>query len=135
MAKHELIGWACALAACAALGGEAQPVSADPQLEARVQAIAAELRCLVCQNETLAASQSALATDLRAQIGQQLTQGRTADEIREYMVERYGQFVLYRPAFNATTALLWLGPFMLLGGALFALIRIVRRHERGAPAP
>ncbi|MGJ7613962.1 MULTISPECIES: cytochrome c-type biogenesis protein [unclassified Variovorax] len=129
-----LLGCAWALAASAALAGEAQPLAADPQLEVRVQAIAGELRCLVCQNETLAASQSALAIDLRAQIGQQLAQGRSADEVKSYMVARYGDFVLYRPAFNATTALLWIGPFVLLAGALLALVRIVRRHGRGAPA-
>lgn len=134
MARRTLLGCAWALAASAALAGEAQPLAADPQLDARVQAIAAELRCLVCQNETLAASQSALAIDLRAQIGQQLAQGRSADEVKGYMVERYGDFVLYRPAFNATTALLWIGPFALLAGALLALVRIVRRHGRGAPA-
>lgn len=134
MARRTLLGYAWALAASAALAGEAQPLAADPQLDARVQAIAAELRCLVCQNETLAASQSALAIDLRAQIGQQLAQGRSADEVKGYMVERYGDFVLYRPAFNATTALLWIGPFALLAGALLALVRIVRRHGRGAPA-
>ncbi|WP_233167951.1 cytochrome c-type biogenesis protein [Xylophilus sp. ASV27] len=129
-----MLGLACALAACAALANEAQPLAADPQLEARVQSIAAELRCLVCQNETLAASQSALAVDLRAQISQQLAQGRSSEQIKDYMVERYGDFVLYRPAFNARTALLWLGPFALFAGALFALVRIVRRHARGPEA-
>ena len=134
MARRALItGWACAFAACTALAGEAPPLAADPQLDARVQSIATELRCLVCQNETLAASQSALAADLRTQIGKQLQAGRTDDQIRDYMVERYGEFVLYRPAFNARTALLWLGPFALLGIALLVLFRTVRRHGRGAP--
>lgn len=133
MVRRTLIGFTCSLAACAALAGEAQPLASDPQLEARVLEIAADLRCLVCQNETLAASQSALAIDLKHQIGKQLGEGRTSDQIRDYMVERYGEFVLYRPAFNARTALLWFGPFLLLGGALLMLFRTLRRHARSAP--
>lgn len=102
----------------AALGTAAQtpPVAPlpDAALEVRVLAVAEELRCLVCQNETLAASQSPLAVDLRAQIRRQLQQGGTPEQIRAFMAARYGDFVLYRPPLGATTWLLWGGPFMLL---------------------
>lgn len=120
---------ACALAGGGVAANEALPLAADPALEARVMGIAAELRCLVCQNETVAASQSALAQDLRRQIGTRLVAGESPDQIREFMVERYGEFVLYRPAFNGITALLWIGPFMLLAGALW----VFRRHLRAGP--
>jgi cytochrome c-type biogenesis protein CcmH len=86
----------------------------DPALEKRVMAIAEELRCLVCQNETLAGSQAALAVDLRAQIRGQLREGRTQQQILDFMAARYGDFVLYRPPLGATTWLLWGGPFALL---------------------
>ncbi|RYZ01327.1 MAG: cytochrome c-type biogenesis protein CcmH [Comamonadaceae bacterium] len=100
------------------MAAEAPPMAADPAMEARVMAIAHELRCLVCQNETLAASHSALAVDLRRQIETQLRQGATPSQIRSHMVDRYGQFVLYRPPLTAVTALLWIGPFALLAGAV-----------------
>lgn len=112
---------------------EAQPLVADPVMEARVMAIAAELRCLVCQNETLAASQSALALDLRKQIEQQLARGASAQQVRDYMVERYGQFVLFRPALNASTIALWFGPFAILAVVLIAWFRTLRSNAR-APA-
>jgi len=135
-------GWrtACCLVAltlCGLCNGvrarEAQPLVADPEMQARVMAIAAELRCLVCQNETLAASQSALALDLRKQIEQQLTRGASAQQVRDYMVERYGQFVLYRPALHASTVLLWFGPFALLAGVLVGGWRMLRRSAQAAP--
>lgn len=121
----------CTLAGlCLALGlvsalhaREAVPVAADPALEAQVQQIARDLRCLVCQNETIAASQSALAIDLREQVRSQLRQGRTEPQILAYMVERYGDFVLYRPPLKALTWLLWAGPFVLLLVGLVALRR------------
>jgi cytochrome c-type biogenesis protein CcmH len=101
----------------------------DPQVERRLKSLADELRCLVCQNQTIADSNAPLAVDLRNQIRTQIGQGRGDDEIRAYMVERYGDFVLYRPPFKATTAVLWVAPFalLLLGAAiLFAIVR--RRH-------
>ena len=117
-------------ALCIALGLAAMPqakealtVSADPALEARVQEISRDLRCLVCQNETIAASQSSLAIDLRDQVRKQLKQGRSEQQIRDFMVERYGDFVLYRPPVKATTWLLWAGPFLLLLVAAVALRR------------
>jgi cytochrome c-type biogenesis protein CcmH len=129
---------ACAVlvfAAFAQLGAgakEAAPLAADPQLEARVMRVAEELRCLVCQNETIAASHAELAVDLRGQIRTQLSAGRSEAQILDFMVARYGEFVRYRPAFNATTALLWAGPFVLLAGIATAL---VRRRRPAAPPP
>ncbi len=112
-----------------ARAGEAQPVAADPALETRVMALAGELRCVVCQNETLAASQAELARDLRAQIRSQMREGRSDAEVRDFMVARYGQFVLYRPPLQASTWLLWLGPFALLALAAWGW----RQQMRGSP--
>ncbi len=126
--------WLLAWAAGAAGASEAVPLAADPVLEAHVMRIAQELRCPVCQNETVAASQSALAVDLRRQIGRQIEEGRSQQQILDFMVERYGEFVRYRPALNAVTAVLWLGPFALLCGVLALLPRILRRRARdGSP--
>lgn len=109
----------------------ASPATADPALEARVLAVAAELRCLVCQNETIAASHAELAVDLRQQIRLQLLQGRTEAQILNFMVERYGDFVLYRPPLKASTVLLWLGPFVLLVLGLGALALQIRQRRAG----
>jgi cytochrome c-type biogenesis protein CcmH len=106
----------------------------DPALEARVLAIAEELRCLVCQNETIAASHADLAVDLRKQIRQQLQQGQTEAQILDFMVQRYGDFVLYRPPLKSSTWLLWGGPFVLLAVALLAL-RLTIRRRRADAAP
>ncbi len=116
----------------------AQPVATPPSggaVEARMKALAEELRCLVCQNQTIADSNAPLAQDLRGQIREQISQGRDDDQIRAYMVARYGDFVLYRPPFKATTVLLWLGPFLLigLGGAIF--VAIVRRRRAESEGP
>ena len=113
---------------------EATPLAADPALEARVMVIAEELRCLVCQNETIAASHADLAVDLRTQIRQKLTQGQSDRQILDFMVERYGDFVLYRPPLKTTTILLWLGPFALLALAL-AVLAVNIRRRRGAAQP
>jgi cytochrome c-type biogenesis protein CcmH len=115
---------------------KAAPLSADPALEARVLKIAEELRCLVCQNETIAASQADLAKDLRQQIREQLTQGRTQPQILEFMSQRYGDFVLYRPPLQLSTVLLWAGPFvLLLVAAGVLLVNIRRRDPSTEPAP
>lgn len=98
-------------------------------LEARVMALAGELRCLVCQNQTIADSNAGLALDLKQQIRQMLQAGRTEAEIYEYMTQRYGDFVLYRPPVKSTTALLWAGPGLLLAGGLFGLWRVLRRRQ------
>ena len=105
----------------------------DPALEKRVSALAHELRCLVCQNQTLADSNAPLAVDLRNQIREQLKGGASERDVLEFMVARYGDFVLYRPPFKATTLLLWAGPFLLLLAGVAILLR--RLRQRSAPAP
>lgn len=107
---------------------EAAPVAADPVLEREVVTIASELRCLVCQNQSIAESNAPLAVDLRNQVKEQLQAGRTRDEIRAYMVERYGDFVLYRPPVNAATLLLWLGPLLLMAAGFLVLYRRIARR-------
>lgn len=121
-----------ALLAGPAMAKEAVPSAANPELEARVMAIAEELRCLVCQNETIAASHADLAVDLRKQIALKLQAGQSRQEIIDFMVARYGDFVLYRPAFNARTLLLWLGPFVLLVVAIGVLTLNIRRRRAAA---
>lgn len=116
-----------------AVAKEAAPEAADPALEARMTRITSELRCLVCQNQTIADSHADLAVDLRKQVREQLTAGRSDNEIVDYMTDRYGDFVLYRPPFKATTALLWLGPAAMLGGGLLVLVVVLRRRSRLAP--
>ena len=108
---------------------QASPLAQNPALEARVMVIAEELRCLVCQNETIAASHADLAIDLRKQIRIKLTQGQTQQQILDFMVERYGDFVLYRPPLKATTVLLWAGPFALLAVAVMVLLLNIRRRR------
>ena len=105
----------------------------DPALDKRVSALASELRCLVCQNQTLADSNAPLAVDLRNQIREQLKAGASEREVTDYMVARYGDFVLYRPPFKATTVLLWAGPFLFLVLGGFVLYR--RITKRAGPEP
>ena len=114
---------------------EARPLAEDPVLEAKVLAIAEELRCLVCQNETIAASHADLAVDLRKQIRQKLQQGQSREQIVDFMVQRYGDFVLYRPPVKRSTWLLWGGPFLLLLAALTGLALSIRRRRRLAGVP
>jgi cytochrome c-type biogenesis protein CcmH len=113
----------------------AAPLAADPALEARVMDIANELRCLVCQNETIAASHADLAVDLRKQIRVKLVEGQSERQILDFMVARYGDFVLYRPPLKASTVLLWAGPFALLLVAGFVLAVNIRRRRRAAAQP
>jgi cytochrome c-type biogenesis protein CcmH len=108
---------------------EARPLSDDPVLEKRLLKLSQELRCLVCQNETLADSQAGLAQDLRAQIREQMKAGKTDKEIVTYLTDRYGQFVLYRPPVQPTTYLLWFGPFILLLGGLALLFRYLKQRR------
>ena len=117
-----------------ALAGDAAPLADDPAVEARLQRIAEEVRCLVCQNESLAASQADLANDLRREIRAQIRQGQTDAQILDFLVSRYGDFVRYRPPFNATTLLLWLGPFAALAAGLGGLVWFLRRRPAAAPA-
>lgn len=114
-----------------ASAAEAPPAADDPLLEKRVARLAAELRCLVCQNQSLADSNADLAVDLRNQVREMLRAGRSEEEVRDFMVQRYGDFVLYKPPLKATTVLLWVGPFVLLvlgAGALWTYLR--RRSAR-----
>ena len=114
---------------------EATPMAEDPVVEARMIAISEELRCLVCQNESLAASHAELAEDLRREVRKLIRDGKSDAEIREYLVARYGDFVLYRPPVKPTTWLLWFGPFALLAGGAIGLVAYLRRRAgRIAPA-
>jgi cytochrome c-type biogenesis protein CcmH len=107
----------------------ALPVAANPELEKRVQAISEELRCLVCQNQTIADSHADLAIDLKNQVRDMLAQGKSNKEVTDYMVQRYGDFVLYRPPVKNTTWLLWFGPFLLLiGGIGFLALKLKNRR-------
>lgn len=108
------------------------PVSAaaSAALESRVMALAAELRCLVCQNQTIAESEAALARDLRRIITEMLVAGRSEREVMDFMAQRYGDFVLYRPPLQANTLLLWAGPALMLAGGGLALALTLRRRQR-----
>jgi cytochrome c-type biogenesis protein CcmH len=108
---------------------EAAPLAADEAVEKRMVAISEELRCLVCQNESLAGSHAELALDLRREIRTLIVDGKTDKEILEFMEARYGDFVRYRPPVKPTTWLLWGGPFLLLGGGVAALIVFLRRRN------
>ena len=124
---------AATMATGAAIAKEAAPAVADPVLEARMQVIASELRCLVCQNQTIADSTSGLAEDLRREVREQLKRGVSNEQVVQYMTDRYGDFVRYRPPFKATTALLWIGPVALLVLGLGALAFVLRRRSKLAP--
>jgi len=119
----------------AAWAGEAQPAAADPALEERVTALATELRCLVCQNQTLADSNAPLAVDLRNQIRERLRGGASERDVIGFMVERYGDFILYRPPWKAATLLLWIGPILLMVGGLAALFYRLARRRREMAKP
>jgi cytochrome c-type biogenesis protein CcmH len=116
-----------------ALAQEARPMADDPELEKRVIALSHELRCLVCQNETLADSRADLAVDLRNQIREQMKAGKSDKEIIAFLTSRYGDFVLYRPPVRPTTYLLWFGPFILLIAGLFLLYRYVKQRRELIP--
>ena len=105
----------------------------DPVLENRVIGLTSELRCLVCQNQSLADSHADLAIDLKNQVREQMRAGRSDAEIRDYMVARYGDFVLYDPPFKLSTALLWVGPFVFLLLGLVALGSYLRSRRRRLP--
>jgi cytochrome c-type biogenesis protein CcmH len=114
---------------------EALPVADDAALEARVDGLASQLRCLVCQNQSLADSHAGLAIDLKNQVREQFRAGRNEAQVIDYMTQRYGDFVLYKPPWRATTALLWLGPALLaLLGALLAWRTLARVRPSDVPA-
>ena len=112
----------------------AQPVADDPVIEARLVKLAEDLRCLVCQNESLAGSHAALAEDLRREIRTQMKAGKDDQEVIAYLTDRYGDFVLYRPPFKPETWLLWLGPLLFLGIGGGAWVLALRRRGQAAPA-
>ena len=126
------LAWQCAASAYA---GEAVPLAEDPVVEQRLIAISEELRCLVCQNESLAGSRADLALDLRRELRTLIKANKSDQEIKEYMVSRYGDFVLYRPPVKPITWMLWFGPFLLLLGAVLLLARLIRRNQRSAAPP
>lgn len=120
------IGIVLACAAGAASANVAVPTENDPVASKREHDLAAKLRCLVCQNQSIAESNAELAQDLRRQVREQIAAGRSDAEIIDFMTSRYGDFVLYRPPFKATTALLWGGPALLAAIGVIALVRVVR---------
>jgi cytochrome c-type biogenesis protein CcmH len=127
----------CALllaAAPLAHAGEAAPAADDPVLEKRVLKLSEELRCLVCQNQTIADSHADLAVDLKNQIREKLKQGMSDNEVKDYMVARYGDFVLYRPPVKATTWVLWFGPFALLLIGVVVLFAKLKSRARKVAA-
>ena len=107
------------------------PITLSPELEQREHQLAKNLRCLVCQNQSIADSGAGLADDLKAEIRLQLSLGKSDEEIVQHMVERYGEFINYKPAFNSTTFLLWVGPALVLGLMLVLLIRTIRQQSKG----
>jgi len=111
---------------------EAPALADDPVVEARLVKIAEDLRCLVCQNESLAGSRAELANDLRREVRSLIKSGKSDDEIKEFLVSRYGDFVLYKPPVNPVTWLLWFGPLLLLLGALWILLRAIRQTKNTA---
>mgnify|MGYP003382573166 CR=1 FL=1 len=119
----------------AAMAREAAPMAADVEVEKRMVAISEELRCLVCQNESLSGSHAELAQDLRREIRTLIGQGKTDKEILDFMVARYGDFVRYRPPLKPTTWLLWGGPFLLMAVGVAALIAFLRRRAKDNAAP
>lgn len=128
-----LVGWVLggALLAAAASAQTVAPPDAGPDaaLEERVNRLASELRCLVCQNQTIADSHAELAVQLKGEVRTQLAQGRSEDQVRDFMVQRYGEFVLYRPALNGHTTLLWAGPGVLLIAGLVLLAHHMRQRR------
>lgn len=128
-----LLAGSLALLAAGAGAVQAPPAAADPVLEAKVMKLSAELRCLVCQNQTIADSNAPLAVDLRNQVREMLGRGERPEQVIEFMTARYGDFVLYRPPVKGTTALLWFGPGVLLAGAVLTLLLILRRRSKLPP--
>ena len=128
--KHLIALLLLALAVASVWAKDAAPLADDPVVEPRMLAISEEMRCLVCQNESLAVSRAELAVDLRRELRELIRQGRTDSEIRDYMVARYGDFVLYRPRVKPLTWLLWAGPFVLMIAGIVALMLYLRRRNR-----
>jgi len=107
----------------------------DPKQQKAYEVITSELRCLVCQNQTIADSNAELAGDLRRQVFEMLQQGKSKDEIVKFMTDRYGDFVLYNPPLKTKTALLWLGPVAFLIIGIVMISWVIRRRKKAEPAP
>ena len=127
--KQILFAMLLALLTSFTVAKEAAPMAEDEAVEKRMVAISDEMRCLVCQNESLSGSHAELAQDLRREIRTMIKAGKTDQEIMDFMVNRYGDFVRYRPPMKATTYLLWFGPFLLLAAAIAALVNYLRRRS------
>jgi cytochrome c-type biogenesis protein CcmH len=112
---------------------EEERPSDDPVIEARLAKLSKELRCLQCQNQTLADSPAGLAADLRREIRIQMKAGKSDQEIIAFLTQRYGDFILYKPRVTFTTYLLWFGPFVLLLGGLYVLFRYIKRRRDSIP--
>jgi cytochrome c-type biogenesis protein CcmH len=130
--RRRLLAWSLVVltAPFAAGAREAPSVGQDPVIEHRMMALAEELRCLVCQNQTLADSHADLAVDLRQEIRELMQKGQSDEQVKRYLVARYGDFVLYRPPLKSTTWLLWFGPAVLLVGGLATLYLVLLRRRR-----
>lgn len=102
----------------------------NPEQQKAYESIISELRCLVCQNQTIADSNAELAADLRRQVYEMLQQGKSKDDVLQFMTERYGDFVLYNPPFKAKTGLLWLGPLLFLIIGLAMIMWVIRRKKQ-----
>jgi cytochrome c-type biogenesis protein CcmH len=127
--KHVLIIILAVFGCAGAVVAKEAQSNEDPRLEQRMKALTEQLRCLVCQNETLADSRADLAEDLRKQIREQMNAGKTDQEILAFLTQRYGDFVLYNPPIKATTYLLWFGPFVLLFVGAGVLYRYLKRRR------
>lgn len=133
MMKQIFLATLIALSLGSVFARDAVPLSDDPVTEQRLISISEEMRCLVCQNESLAGSRSDLANDLRREIRILISEGKSDDQIRSFMVERYGDFVLYRPPVKPVTWLLWIGPFVILGIGIAGLLMYLRRRNSSVP--
>lgn len=130
MKRLNLVWWfVCGLLVSVSVGAQAPELVLSPAHQARWEHIASELRCMVCQNESLSSSNADLAVDLRREVKTLIVADRNDDEIRAFLVGRYGDFVLYKPEIKPVTWLLWFGPFVLLGVALLAAWRLMRRRN------
>jgi len=127
---HILLAFLLLLLPGLVLGKEAIPMAKDPVIEAKVMEISHELRCLVCQNQTIADSSAPLAIDLKREVRKMVKEGKGRDEVVDYMTERYGDFVRYSPAFKPSTAVLWIAPgVLLIGGVLILFFNILKRRK------
>ena len=133
MMKQIFLATLIVLGVSSVFARDAVPLADDPVTEQRLISISEEMRCLVCQNESLAGSRSDLANDLRREIRTLISEGKTDDQIRSFMVERYGDFVLYRPPVKPVTWLLWIGPFVILGIGIAGLLMYLRRRNNSVP--